>query len=66
MKREPGLDYIRSISTLMIIGFHFGCYSTSTTPLFMTYANGGIAITSVALFFMLSGAGLYLNYGKNH
>lgn len=63
MKREPGLDYIRVIATLIIIGFHFGCYSASTTPLFMNYANGSLPVTSVGLFFMLSGACLYLNYG---
>lgn len=63
LKREPGFDYIRVLSTLMIICFHFHCYSAASTPTFDRYANGNLSTTFVALFFMLSGACLYANHG---
>lgn len=63
MKREPGLDYIRVLATLMIICFHFSCYSAAGMLSFDRYANGSFAYTFVTLFFMLSGACLYANYG---
>lgn len=63
LKREPGYDYIRVLSTLMIIAFHFQCYSAASAPSFDHYANGYISCTLIALFFMLSGACLYANHG---
>lgn len=64
MEREKGLDFIRVCSIFGIVFYHFSCHSACKYPLFLSYANGGFGVTFVAVFFMLSGACLYKNYGN--
>jgi peptidoglycan/LPS O-acetylase OafA/YrhL len=63
MERKKGLDFVRAISALGIIAFHFYCHSFSTHRLFYSHANGQWGGVLNYLFFALSGLVLQLNYG---
>ena len=61
------LDFIRAISIIFIVIFHFNCslYGHSITGyeiLFKTYANGDLGQIGVSLFFIISGASLMYTY----
>ncbi len=63
MKREKGLDFVRALSVIGIVAFHFYAHSNSTHKLFLVHANGAWGGTLNYLFFMLSGVVLHMKYG---
>lgn len=73
MQRERifSLDFIRAISVIMIVFYHFSTtligYKISG-PLSRTwsYANGDISTIGVSLFFIISGAALMTTYDQNY
>lgn len=61
------LDFIRALSVLSIVIFHFNCSisqrSIGTTKIFFdTYPNGCLGTIGVSLFFIISGAALMHTY----
>lgn len=67
-ERLSGADFIRAISAIGIVTFHFSCTiveynSGDFLPLYNT-ANGSWGFIFVTIFFILSGAMLYYNYPK--
>ncbi|MBO6111433.1 MAG: acyltransferase family protein, partial [Lachnospiraceae bacterium] len=67
-ERRNEFDLIRAISTLAIVLFHYSYAFTQYGVLgshidFMMHANGTWGALFVSLFFMLSGASLYYNWG---
>ncbi|MFL1676638.1 acyltransferase family protein [Paenibacillus dendritiformis] len=71
MKKERVfyLDFIRALSMLSIVIFHFnasvGARSIGVTKVFFdSYPNGNLGRIGVSLFFILSGAALMLTYKK--
>ena len=65
--RIIGYDYIRAISILLVILFHFSSsfdiYSiTGFHNIFYSVGHTGWGSVAVYMFLMLSGASLYLNY----
>lgn len=60
-----GADFVRSISTLGIIAYHFSCtileYKSGNTMILHHFANGSWGALFVTIFFILSGAMLYYN-----
>lgn len=63
MKREKGLDFVRAISVLGIVAFHFYVHSSSEQKLFLIHTNGAWGGTLNYLFFTLSGLVLHTKYG---
>lgn len=68
-QRESGFEFIRAVCTIGIVLFHFSYifieYHIGGSPLqFQKYRNGDWGGLFVAMFFMLSGAVLMLNYGE--
>ena len=65
MRRERivGCDFIRAIAALGIIIFHFYCHSQNTFKPLLYHANGDFGLVFVTIFFILSGAMCYYNYG---
>lgn len=66
------LDFIRAISAIGIIIYHFNCsiaqhmvYGGENDIIFSFYKNGNLGQIGVSLFFILSGASLMYNYGEN-
>ena len=64
------LDVVRGISTIIIVCFHYSCglieyESDGFTNYLYHYANNYWGALGVNLFFLLSGAGLWLGYGGN-
>lgn len=64
MNRKKGLDFVRAISALGIVAFHFYCHSSSARKLFFIHANGTWGGVLNYLFFAMSGLVLHLKYGK--
>lgn len=64
MKREKGLDFVRALSIIGIVAFHFYVHSSSEHKLFLMHANGAWGGTLNYLFFALSGLVLHLKYGS--
>lgn len=63
-------DFIRALSTISIIIFHFNCslaphmvYGGDNAIILYNYKNGNLGQIGVSLFFILSGASLMYNYG---
>lgn len=65
MKREKGLDFVRAVSIIGIVAFHFYAHSSSEQKLFLMHANGAWGGTLNYLFFALSGLVLHLKYGAS-
>lgn len=72
MKKERlySLDFVRVISMFMILYYHFAICVNQWTPLKhplpLRLVNGiGIDEIAVPIFFMISGASLFYNYGNN-
>lgn len=61
-ERIEAFEFVRAISALGIISFHFSCHSNSTFKPLFYYQNGNYGIVFVTVFFMISGAMLYYNY----
>ena len=64
------LDIIRGISTVIIVCFHYSCglieiNFNGYTNYFYHYATNYWGTLGVNLFFLLSGAGLWLGYSEN-
>ena len=64
------LDFIRTLSMLSIIVFHFNItarahnvYIGDTPIIFYDYLNGNLGHIGVSLFFIISGVGLSYTYG---
>ncbi|WP_252247656.1 acyltransferase [Clostridium sp. ZS6] len=62
-------DFIRTISVIFIIIFHFNCsigahsiYMGNKPIIFYSYVNGNLGQIGVSLFFILSGASLMYTY----
>ena len=69
-KRETSFEFIRAICTIGIVLFHYSFtfieyHIGGNHLLFQKYSNGDWGGMFVAMFFMLSGAVLQLNYGEN-
>ena len=67
-ERRNEFDLIRAVSTVWIVLFHYSYtfvqYGVGGGHLYvMMYANGAWGALFVSLFFMLSGASLYYNWG---
>ncbi|MBO5551169.1 MAG: acyltransferase [Lachnospiraceae bacterium] len=67
-ERRNEFDLIRAVSTVWIVLFHYSFafvqYSVGGEHIYvMSHANGTWGALFVALFFMLSGASLYYNWG---
>ena len=67
-ERRNEFDLIRAVSTVWIVLFHYSYtfvqYGVGGSHLYvMMYANGAWGALFVSLFFMLSGASLYYNWG---
>ena len=65
-KRIFYLDFIRALSTIFIIIFHFNCSMGSrgiyeNPIIFYEYRNGNLGQIGVSLFFIISGAGLMIS-----
>ncbi len=61
------LDFIRAISVIIIVTFHFNCSLKSSTisgynKVFNGFANGDWGAIGVILFFIISGVGLMHSY----
>lgn len=67
MKKERifYLDFIRALSIIMIITFHFSVgFMKQSSAFYLHFFGMGIwGVLGVALFFMISGASLMYNYG---
>lgn len=63
MDRKKGLDFVRAVSAIGIIVFHFYCHSSSAHKLFYAHANGAWGGVLNYLFFALSGLVIQLKYG---
>ncbi len=61
-ERISGCDFVRAVSALGIIIFHFSCHSNSTFRPLLFHKNGDYGIVFVTVFFLISGAMLYYNY----
>lgn len=64
-----GLDFIRAISIMLIVIYHFGAVLIRykiNSPLSTrwAYSNGDLSTIGVSLFFILSGAALMFNYSE--
>ena len=58
------LNFIRAISMLMIVTYHFYAHFTENNITgFKIFSNGKWGLIGVTLFFMVSGASLMYNYG---
>lgn len=73
-KRVFYLDFIRALSVVFIIIFHFNCSigshgiynNVSSAPIiFYEYKNGNLGQIGVSLFFIISGAGLMISNYQN-
>lgn len=64
MSRKRGLDFVRALSAIGIISFHFYCHAQGTDLLFYAHANGAWGGVLNYLFFILSGFVLHSKYGK--
>lgn len=64
MKRREGLDFVRAISAVGIVCFHFYCHCSSPARLFFTHANGSWGGTLNYVFFALSGLVLQMKYAS--
>lgn len=51
MDRKKGLDFVRAVSAIGIIVFHFYCHSSSAHKLFYAHANGAWGGVLNYLFF---------------
>ncbi|MCM3492835.1 acyltransferase [Paenibacillus lactis] len=70
-ERVFGLDFIRAISVIIIVFYHFSTTLIGykiTSPLSKTwsYANGDISTIGISLFFIISGAALMTTYNKKY
>lgn len=69
-KNRASLDIVRGLSTIIIVWFHYSCalveygFDGFSNYLYH-YANNYWGTLGVNLFFLLSGAGLWLGYAKN-
>ena len=64
-ERDYSIDFIRALSALGIVLFHFYCHTPEGLPrLFYSFANGSIGNTIVNVFFIVSGYSLYLNNSR--
>lgn len=68
-KRVFYLDFIRAISVISIVIFHFNCslsahgtYIGKVPVIFYSYRNGNLGQMGVSLFFIISGASLMYTY----
>ena len=60
------LDFIRVISMIMIVTYHFYAhFAENNITGFKIFSNGKWGMIGVTLFFMISGASLIYNYGEN-
>ena len=60
------LDFIRVISMLMIVTYHFYVhFAENNITGIKIFSNGKWGMIGVTLFFMISGASLMYNYGEN-
>ena len=58
------LDFIRVISMIMIVTYHFYAhFAENNITGFKMFSNGKWGMIGVTLFFMISGASLMYNYG---
>lgn len=64
MSRRKGLDFVRALSAIGIIAFHFYCHTQGSDLLFYAHANGAWGGVLNYLFFILSGFVLHSKYGK--
>lgn len=71
MKKERVfyLDFIRAISVIIIVAFHFNCTLISSgvngyNKILYKFSNGDWGAIGVTLFFIISGVGLMHSYGK--
>lgn len=60
-KRLSSIEFVRAVCAIGIVVFHLSCHVTGSFKLFFDYANGMWGDATVMLFFMMSGAMLYLN-----
>lgn len=59
------LDFIRVISMIMIVTYHFYAhFAENNITGFKIFSNGKWGMIGVTLFFMISGASLMYNYGE--
>lgn len=71
MKKERVfyLDFIRAISVIIIVAFHFNCTINSSgvhayNKILYNFSNGDWGAIGVTLFFIISGIGLMHSYGQ--
>lgn len=60
-KRKIEIDFIRCVCAIGIIVYHFYCHSNCSEKIFYSFANGLWGDVIVSVFFMISGAVLFLN-----
>lgn len=65
-KRIFYLNFIRAISMLIIVTYHFNVHlAENNIQCIKIFSNGRLGMIGVTLFFMISGAALMYNYGEN-
>lgn len=63
-ERKFYLDFIRALSMIIIVTYHFAVhFATETVPMHF-FVSGKWGLLGVALFFMISGASLMYNYDE--
>ena len=60
-EKMANIEFIRAVCSIGILVYHYSGHVKSGFKLFRFYANGNWGGTVVALFFIMSGAMLYLN-----
>ncbi|SEB00602.1 Peptidoglycan/LPS O-acetylase OafA/YrhL, contains acyltransferase and SGNH-hydrolase domains [Pseudobutyrivibrio sp. ACV-2] len=60
-QKDKGIELIRALSALTIVIYHFGCHSSANLQHLVSYKNGSWGELAVNLFFMISGAVLYMS-----
>lgn len=63
-EKNASIEFIKAISAIGIIIFHFACHATGNTKILYNFANGDWGAVFVTMFFIVSGGMLYLNNEK--
>ncbi len=60
-ERVYAFDFMRVVSAMGIVLFHFSCHTNCGRKPLLFFANGDYGLVFVTIFFMMSGAMLYYN-----